>query len=47
MKSEKRYLRNKIVYNFFTDIRNTINKHFFYITCLTIENENENKNKKL
>jgi hypothetical protein len=41
MKSEKKYLRNKIVYNFFTDIRNTINKHFFNITCLTIENDNK------
>ena len=27
MKSEKKYLRNKIVYNFITDFRNVVNKY--------------------
>ena len=33
MKSNKKYLRNKIVYNFFYDIRNVINKQILNITC--------------
>jgi len=30
MKPTKKYLRNKIVYNFFTDIRSVINRFVFF-----------------
>lgn len=39
MNPSKKYLRNKIVYNFFTDVRNVINKQILNITCITTENK--------
>jgi hypothetical protein len=39
MRPTKKYLRNKIVYNFFTDIRNNINKQFFNIGSTTNDNK--------
>lgn len=39
MKPTKKYLRNKIVYNFFYDIRNVINKQILNITAITNENK--------
>lgn len=44
MRPTKKYLRNKIVYNFFTDVRNTINKQILNITALT--NDNKKKHSK-
>ena len=36
MKSEKKYLRNKIVYNFLTDFRNAVNIFIILnLTCIT------------
>jgi len=42
MKPTKKYLRNKIVCNFFTDVCFVINKQILNITCLTTNN-NDNK----
>ena len=39
MRPTKKYLRNKIVYNFFTDIRNNINKQLFNIGATTNDNK--------
>jgi len=36
MKSEKKYLRNKVVYNFMADVRNVINRFIILnLTCVT------------
>ena len=36
MKSEKKYLRNKIVYNFITDFYNIVNRFIILnLTCIT------------
>ena len=36
MKSEKKYLRNKIVYSFMTDFHNIVNKFIILnLTCIT------------
>lgn len=42
MRPTKKYLRNKIVYNFFTDIRNNINKQIFNIGFTTNNNKKIN-----
>ncbi len=39
MRPTKKYLRNKIVYNFFSDVRNTINKQILNITAITNNNK--------
>ena len=35
MRYSKSYLRNKIIYNFITDIHTCINKHILSIGCLS------------
>ncbi len=39
MRTTKKNLRNKIVYNFITDIQNVINKHIFKINYVANDNK--------